>query len=321
MAHTSNTTETINSGAINHVGFPGAEDGVSLVEMTTEVTAVAVISSVSLRLTARAATTASGLALPAGDYLQVRIGASTGAGADASAASQIKIQVLPQPQASVAVTVARPILRIRGGATVGATAAVPTVGARTLVRRSAQVSGVASVSGSSFKRAFRGASSGARAVVPATLALRRAHVSATTNSQATHSISATRRFRLSASAIGTSQGSVAEIVMRSVGASGSAFAQWSVSAGLYLFTAPNPISASSSSPSLNAGLRSRVGASGLASAASSSALAALRYRTGASTTAWVSSSIAAADYSVTIPAPDERRMVLPAMNRRMEVTE
>lgn len=321
MAHTSNTTETINSGAINHVGFPGAEDGVSLVEMIGEVTATAVISSLSLRLTARAATTASGLAPPAGDYLELGIGANVSAVADATAASQIKIRVSPRAQNAVAAVSARPILRIKGGATISATAAAPNVAARTRVRRSAQTSGAASASGSSFKRAFRGASSPAVAAIPAALALRRTPTSAITTSQATHSIAATRRFLLSASASGTSQSTVAGLVMRSVGASGSALAQWSVSAGLYLFTAPNPATASANSSNPNAGLRARIGATVVSSAVSPSIPAALRHRTGATTTAWVSSSIAAADYSVTIPAPGERTMVLPAMNRRMEVTE
>lgn len=315
-------TETVNSGVINKVGFPGAEDGVSLIEMVGEVVATATISSITLRLTAGAAVAAAAVCAPAGIKSRMLLAATTDATAQATAGARTKIQVFPQSQSAVAKATATPALQTRLGATTAAAASAQTVGGRTFIRRSIAAAASASGSASSYNRAARAASTTATASSPALLALRGLKIAASTTAQVTHSITPTGKYRLRSVTNATGYGLSFALVAKSVGASTNAKALSApVSAGLYLSATPNPQSAYASVSAITPKLKQYVGATVNAGAVLSAVPAALRYALGASTIAWVSSAIAAADYSVTIPAPIERQMVLPAMNRRMEVTE
>jgi hypothetical protein len=312
-------SEPINSGAINTVSFPGAEDGLSLVQLIGEVNVATQISSVYLRLTARAATSPVADS-SSGVLLKIAVGASVSCDATSSASAISKVKAFPASQPSYAATLAGVGLKMRLGVSGSGVAAMQSIAARSIAYLSASAEGSATWSVESINKARRGATGAAAAQQNTPLIRTKIPRSATTSAFALTTGAVKAKYRLSASQLATVGWSINGIVENYVSGSTEAKAIVSVVAYSYDRVGLTPIQPKATT---SAGVRVKH----LLSAATDGQSVApavnprLRMNIGASTSAIVSYAAAAADYSVTIQAPIERQMIVPEMNRRMEVTE
>ena len=87
------TTAAVNSGAINEVGFPGSEQGASLVELVGNVVVATALSSVFVLSTVSASTVGSADASAGAPALRSNLSASASAGAGVSCDAQKIIHV------------------------------------------------------------------------------------------------------------------------------------------------------------------------------------------------------------------------------------
>jgi hypothetical protein len=312
-------SEPINSGAINTVSFPGAEDGLSLVQLIGEVNVATQISSVYLRLNARAAIgpvadSSSGV------LLKIAIGATASCDATGSAAALSKIKVFPTGQSAYADALSGIGVQMRIGVSGSGVASIPSTIAKSIAYRSASAQGAASGLISSINRATRGASGAASAQYSQPRVFTKLPLSAATGSYASASASAKAKYRLSAHESASVSWSINGNVENYVSGSTVAEAIVSVVAYSYDRVGLSPIQPRAITSS-GVRLMHLLSAQGDGMSVVPPANPRLILKVGASTSAIVSYAAAAADYSVTIPAPIERQMIVPEMNRRMEVTE
>lgn len=319
MSHDS-TSEPINSGAIGHISYPGSESGLSLVQLIGTITANTSLSSITLRLTAGALVAAFAGAGSANTTARMRLGAATDATAATSVSARTKIQVFPEAGTASVSSFAGVLLKRRIAGSATAESATVAVGANTIVSRGAAANATALGQSDSKNRGFRGASATASALAQDAGSLRGISLAGSTDARAVNSAHSISKFRLLASSSGTATSTVFGLVAKTASAVVNAVATTSAYA---IFYERINLLAQSALASTSANPRSvfSFGATTDAKADIKIAGVFLQYSLGATTSTQVNTSTAAADYSVTIPAPVERVMVVLASNRRMEVTE
>ena len=312
------TTNAINGSAINQTQFPGAETGLSLIELTGTVQVVCNLSGVTLRRAAQATTSpeADGTASTVKKSL---LGAAIVCNATSTAVSRRKVSLALSSQQAIcnATTTAR--INFRQTATTSGSASASTASGYNAVIRRAAVEPTAFAPPIAGKTCvFRGA--GATGSALSAVATRR-KVAATVESSATVSSSVTAKIRnrIGAQASAEAVSSSSTKVRITLGASSLARALGTVPAFTKEPTgAYTPCVATCSSITLISGIS--FGAAAQANA-SSSATIRLKYVLFASATATASAQSTAADYATAMPAPAERTMTVQGYDRRMEVTQ
>ncbi len=312
------TTHAINSGAINAVPFPGAEEGESIVDMSVDVTAVAALSTIKLRLCATAITSGAATVANISARKIINFGASGSCVAAVSCGGITKARVLVQASSGVASTSARALLQSRVSAASSGIASALPVGTQCRIVRSASTSGIAATSVGSSKSAYRSAVTAAAAVATVN-ALRKARVGATTAGLASSSAGVAIKLAAPATTQASALGSAASQSLVKLGGSTQAIAQESTPIlGLLVQVIPFIQSASAVALNANGTITSRLSAI-FDGGCQASATGRLDYRFSAQTVATVSYIIAAADYAAAERAPEDRQMIVTAQDRYMKV--
>lgn len=310
----------INGNEINAVSFPGSEAGLSLVQLVGQVTVDASMSFFTLRLTAGASTNATAASPLTPTKARFNIGGSTDGLAEASAGVVSKIKFDPVDESASALTAATAIRKFRLSAASSGLAVGSASGVYSKVYRGAATDAKVTTSVVPFRLEIAGAATDAVADASAVVRIKTRR-SANTTAAAGSTAHTAARFRLSASVVGLATGSAATRRKISLGASGTASGIGQSAEFTFLRRLPlTPQNAAALAQAITPRMKISVGGAVGSGLASVSAYAALRMPLGASALATVSSAIAAADFSSTTPAPDERTMVLPLSSRRMEVT-
>lgn len=318
MSHYANHQGAINTGAINHVSFPGAEEGLSLVELTGTVEVTCALSAITLRLTASASTSPAAVGSSPNTTARALLAAITVPTALASAAARTKIAAPAQALVASADTTVIGRLRFSLSAPSTATAAA-SVGSYVRAAKSASATASATASAGGRTVVPRSASTACAATTAAS-ALRYRRTAASTSATSTLLASTTAIIRPGAttSAVASVQATARSSVRR--GASTSAVADAApVVAGVKLLTYPQPAVASALAGAIAAQQLCVTGATGVATSSGSASIA-YKFRLGATVQGSMISTAAAADYGITQSAPTERLMIVPASDRRMEVT-
>lgn len=312
------TQNAINGSAINRTSFPGAEAGLSLVQLVGTVQVTCSIPSVSLRLTAVAATqaTASGTI-------------------STSKRTQFTCQV-----SAAATTSATALNNRRNGAT-GVAFCATSAGVGLAYRTGASTAGAAlgSIVGD-YLAAARGASAVCVADTPATGALTLTYRNAIALATANGAVDAFRK--VPSQAVGNAfVTGVAGINFRNrLGATTTPTAGFTVSTRFNVrrgaSTEPSAVvsaivrtninlalpvqAAVATAPEVLALRQMSFGATTQANAYADATIR-VKYRLSGSAIARAVAQSAASDFASAMPAPAERLMKVPASNRRMEVTE
>lgn len=308
----------LNGNAINETRFPGAEDGLSLIELVGTVQVTASVPKLRLRLTAGAsATPAAVTSSPTtrAKYLLAVTGAPTAA-ATVSAGSKT-----PRSATGVATLTTKIAPRLKFVLDAAASpAAVVSVQAVNKAKRSATTVAQA-VPTVSEQRRIKMSGGAAPAAVAAVVALRKLVFSASTISNAAGTAARTFMRRVSATTIGRSTGTGALRLNRRAGAAVSCTADSVADSTIKRAAYPSALVLQAVMPSINAQQRITVGgATTQVVTLGSVAGVTARFRLGAPTVAQAICVSDAEDYGLLVNAPTERLMVVPASDRRMEVT-
>lgn len=332
-------TGAINSGAINALSFPGAEAGLSLVQLIGEVSVTCTITNVYRLLNVGATTapraasggvnlalrSAVGVAVTgvataqAGIMLKSPRSASTqGAAASTSALISRRLSVLALTSCSAATAPSVARSRIILGATTA-----PSAAALVESRKKTYTAASTAARAAHAVTAWRKLVLGAKAVGSANFSIsiiRRQRVGATTVAAATAMPSQTkRRLPLAAGTVSTITHSVTPyrgLQQRAVVAA-SALAS-NIVAGTKITVSASAQAKAASTVAEFLEIK-RFLAGGTTAAANGSVATTGRIVTGASTVASFASYIVATDLNITQPAPLDRQMAVPLDDRRMEV--
>lgn len=311
------TTHAINSGAINAVPFPGAEVGLSAVELTGTVRVVCSVGPITLQLTAPATTTASAVAGTITTKSRIQIGATTqctAMTADIEPRVLVHVQAVQPAEAIVACAAFNKLQvaattqgtgagsvdsLIRTGLFANATAsAVTAVSGRTLAHVSGSISALASTTTDSVIKAFKAASTTGVATTAASLTISSRLSATTTAAAACADIGTSRKWVVTPSTVASAI--VGDITL-----------------GMKIATGLVSVATASTGEPV-ALIKRGTGADTTAQAITSSPLTGRKLQTQASVVATAITYTAASDYGVTIPAPSERQMVVPEYERRMK---
>lgn len=311
------TKNAINGNAINEVSFPGAEAGLSLVELLGTAEVACSIPSVSLRLTAFATTApeadgsasttkrtqldclVGAFAACAATAQTLRpVQATTAAICSATAQNRLAYRLNAAAAGSAAAAVTGFCFAARGAST-APVATTYTAGARTLVPRLAATTGVAGT------------------VVEA---LRKVPSTATGQAQAIGIGSITFRNRLAATATATAVNAATTRFNLRASASAGPSAVGAVTARRNLAMSLPPQTALAIAYGIEPQMLISLGAFTQANALTDATIR-MNYNLSGSVVARAIAQSAASDFASAVPAPSERLMKVPASNRRMEVTE
>lgn len=195
-------TATINSGALNEVGFPGSQQGESLIELVGTVAVVATISAITVLSTTGATAAPSANGIAGQPNIKAYLTAAVAPSAEASCGAITRIRTIPDA------------LVVSGS--------VSTPSADLKRRLSATGSPTASHSASANIKTFRGATASCAATPASTGSTRRIQFSAYLNSGAFTTLESQRRIPYSATTVATATWLVDEVMGRAVSAIGSA---------------------------------------------------------------------------------------------------
>lgn len=314
------TSRAINSDEINSVSFPGAEDGLSLVQLIGTVEVSCSISFVQIRLTASAVVEPSAVVSSPTAKIKSLLGAVIDASAVPAGDTLVKRKSFAEATSARAVVAAATIYRERRLSAIRTATATTSASAVLKVPRSAAASSSATTSADSYKNAYLSGSTQPSAVVLAAGSRRVRSVSASTVPRAVVSANRTLIRRIGATTNAQALFSVSYWRKRPSTASTVALASIP-NANFYFQLLCLQVQTEASAVPGQVAALSRIffGADTLAQSTTEASIKML-LRVGATATATVSSAVAALDYSSTIPAPEERRMRLIEISRRMEVT-
>lgn len=313
------TVNAINGGQINRVRFPGAADGLSLVEMSGLVEVTATIPSIHLRLHASASTAAAAQCATSSVRHNSRLGATTFAAAQTDAVEQKKIATVPEALQAVASAAATVHAKFRFLAS-GSGAAVHSALAVNKAARSASTTGQA-LSTVSVRRRVPVAASGFGAAQDSVTAFRAILRDADTQAQATTLASISFRTGVEATTATSADGEASIAFKRLAQAQTTAAATAPATlVGYRVLLRPSPQSAVADVPPLAAGAQITVGGAASVARAYAQSGARAKYKLSAAVMARAIAGSSAEDYGLLINAPTERLMVVPASDRRMEVT-
>lgn len=315
MSHTTDSG-AINSGAINHVSFPGSESGLSLVQLVGTVSVTGTVTGIYLRLTASATTKPRAATSKPTTKVKYSIGAASAAQATgiATVISKVRRAATVAPTAPGTATIYRRIRQTAPTVSRAVVTAKPTISMRVL--RAGSTTGRALASLGTVKKIYTAASRIAQATTSAA-ALRKGFSGAQTTGRATTASGVGRNRRLSVAAtVSAIMAPVNSLLKRLVGASTTATTSQSVLA--YLALRRRAVGVALAAPkSLDSSALTFRSAAGLGRAVTR-ATTRLKITVSASTVASFSGFTVALDYSIT-PAPGDRQMVVPLEERRMEV--
>jgi hypothetical protein len=308
---------TINSGAINAVPFPGAEQGLSLVELVGTVELVCEIPSVTLRINIGAATDADAVPGSATTFKKSRLGASVVASAGSTASARIKVRVIPAATPVATASASIKITHTFEAETLGSASVAAT--AFDYVKRQAQISAVAQPSATAVTRVERRAQTSGLGLGSVT-ALRKRPVGAFTQGASTLTAGIKLRQGVTAetTCVASESSPLSRVRVRRAGST-IGTATWSVSAFRKLITVPYSIEALAVVYPVLSYRGMYISPSTAPEAVAAEAGIYLKYFLSADATGSPITVAAAADYSTTQPAPAERLMTVPVDDRRMEV--
>ena len=314
------TTAVINSDEINSVSFPGSEAGLALVELVGTVEIAGSISALTLRLTAKAETSpAATTSLPT-TKLRLRIAAQAGCSATSSASALSRIHLSPiQQSAAAEVSVGVLCRRITSAST--QTLASVSAASKVALFRGAATNAVAESFVYSIQETYISVSGAASADAQPAYLLRKKPASAVTAGLVLHGVSPNLTFRPAASALVQVQSVVNELTVSYVSVNEVASAVCASILSLNKRIAIPTAIAANAQASATPKLVSYVSADTSPAASVPPAVFYFKRTASAQTEATIIYAIEASDFTATKPAPDERVMVLPAINRRIEVTE
>lgn len=318
MSQSSAQHGPINSAAINHLPFPGSETGKALVQLVGTVSVTGTITGISVRLTASAVSSGvASVATNPGILIKHQLGASAECGTSSRVSILGKIQFGAQGNATVAADVTPRLARSVSASTTAASQ-IANTGTLVTVPRAAAQPAVATASVVSVNETYRSAAALASADASVD-ALRKLIFSASTQGVVSPSISIANRHRVSAqTTAAASAASAISSVTLVFSASAVSAAQWNVFAGKKLIrSAIHPAIASAANIASQAIVSRSVSGSGVCTTASGISM---RYFVSASAVATWAGYTVAFDFSVA-PAPEDRQMVVPMDDRRMEVDQ
>lgn len=310
------TSKVLNGGAINAVSFPGATAGPQLVEMIGTVQVTGLLSAISFRRITGASATAYVYASVANTTNRAQVLATTTSQAQVAALVRSKVKVTPVALSAYcsASVVAGAKRIISASATCSA---VTASGGANYVRRSASATASASTAATARTNVIRLASATSQATAYA-FASRKSTASASATAAASSTTSITLSHRLVASTAPTANGSASSRVNIQRAASTLARAAPTVFAAR-----ARTVDSAITAQAVVVDVFSRRGvklAMNQQAVATTAASIVVTHRLSAATTGQAIAASAAADYSTNQPAPLERQMIVPAFDRRMEVT-
>lgn len=309
------TSQALNSGAINSVSFPSSEDGRSLIELVGDVTVSASISHITKRLVVTIPGQASASPSTPTPSYRIQLNAQTTALAAAFVGAVTKASV--RPVAALASALPSSGIRLKIGLSAGTSPSAVAAGSgKTIVRRGVSGSGSASGVADTVRRIRVGAS-GAPSVEPIVSANLDVLRSITETARASTSASYRVIQYVSASTQAVANHSVVEALKAVRSASTTAYSTGEASFVVEANVVATGVASASCLDALT-WRRTFIGASA-ESVANSFASTTVIMRMSASTEAAINAMVTAADYASTVPAPDERRMVVQDSPRRMEV--
>lgn len=299
----------INSGTLNSVPFPASETGLAIIELigTTEVTGT--IPSVTLRLTASAKTEAS-----AGGNASLKMRRTvpatvTASGLVSDISARTKIPLAGDTACSASTSAGNVLKYVFGGTASGT--ATSTVTSYQKSFKSAATSGVSTATVNTVRWRPASALVSASALSSVKQNLIKRGVSFTQVASATSRNTIALAYRLGSSTVGTATPTVNSVKDIHFAASGLSKAQTSTAERMNISIGPiNQASIADASSGLV--LVSNISATTLSEAVVNEPMFVFRLQTGAYTPASVSATSVALDYTVTLPAPSYRQMVVPA---------
>lgn len=312
------TTYALNSGVINATPFPGAESGVSYVELLGVAEVECVNTALFLRLQATASTAAAAIAGNVTTTNKSLLGAVTTGSATATVDSVKKIKLDVAASATATTTGTAILKRQIAGSTV-AVAVAPNLYSYNATKKAAAISAVATVNAPSplIKVPLAGATQGTATV--SAVALRKIPFVPTTVGTATSSASFTLRERIGASTTPTASTTALTTLRRTVGASTIGTATGSALPYRKLLMANSALSCVAVCGDVAANQLLSFAANTQANASDRVTMT-LKYPTAAYALARAIANSAAVDYGTAMPAPDDRLMRVQVYDRRMKVT-
>ena len=309
----------LNSGAINHTQFPGAESGKSIIDLSGTVEVVCALTSIYLLKTAEAQVAPSAVTSSLTTSVRALVVASTAGEAVVAATAQSKLRLGATPQVASAVADVRPRSKFSLTAATSGFAATSAINGFPRASRSATAAAVAAT----FAFAQRGmpmaGSTTARAVSFAG-SLRKPSRSAATSGVVTSRVAITLTHQPPASTVAFSSGQVSTRVNIELGANVVAAAIVGTPiTGRNILVQLTPSSAVALARSLSERHTKPNTATGSGLALSAAGVSTRLHMTGSTVASAIAAS-AATDFAIAAPAPVERLMMVPASDRRMEVT-
>lgn len=150
-------SRAVNSGALNAVGFPGSEEGASLVQLIGLVQVTCVLTTLSLHLTTGAVTAAGANVSSPTMLFRSQVSATTVPTASAQADSKNQARVYPSSQPAAAAASSGVLARMKNSASTTAVATAQLGATRSRVLRTAATVGSAASSASWNRRVSFGA--------------------------------------------------------------------------------------------------------------------------------------------------------------------
>lgn len=206
------TTATVNSGAINEVGFPGSQEGASLIELVGTVLITGVISTVTVLSTCGATTTASAEGVINKANIRAQLTAAVSPTAETFCGAQTKLQTIPDDATATAEvsSVGAYLSRKLGGT--GAATAASTANANVRTFRGATGSCAANAASIDSKRRIQFSAYINPSALTTLEALRRESTSAIGLATVTSYVDAARGRAVSASTTASSVGTTTEVM-------------------------------------------------------------------------------------------------------------
>lgn len=311
------SVNAVNANAINEVSFPGAEQGLSLIELVGTVVVTCSITTVYLGRTASAQTTAKATGT-SGSVHRLQLAASTAGAATPTASVRSKVPY-GATGAAACVGTAGIAIRSRLGAAIAATGA-GEVGSYLRVVKGATGTAQAVVTNASGRTKVSRSVTTKGAATGTVLALRRVRFTIASRPASAGTARATLRRRLSLAGVGQASGSVLSTGSRAPRGA-AVVAQAAASAVSIKYITAGPATTAAQATPTPAGVRLLLPfAAGGQPLASGVAALTLRLLAGAYANPTATATAAGTEFNADIPAPAERSMTLPVSDRRMEVT-
>lgn len=310
-------THALNSGAINAVPFPGAEEGASVIDLLGTVEVTGSLSAISLRLTATARTSPSAVCSVNNVKSRMQLQATTAPSAVATNTDVQSRITLAGNTSGECSTAAAIVVKFNTSALTEAAAQV-SVSSYQYAARSASATASATATANCVKYFYRGAEttgSASVSVPDARIKLTPGVASAQPSVIPTVGIILAHQLAATSSPTAVASADAARVMSFAASATPSA----SASAGVQLRVATAIAVQPSANGSAGTTMRYGLFAQEQARAIAADTTLQLNILLGAGTSAQAVASAAGADFASKLPAPFERQIVVPPYDRTMKV--